>query len=67
MDWDQIESKWTAMARRIRADVQCGKIGDGVDLHRRAGSGEAAKTVVAKQISSPRAEITRERSLVSTR
>ncbi|MES2142964.1 MAG: hypothetical protein V4516_01075 [Pseudomonadota bacterium] len=22
MDWDQIESKWAAMARRVRADVQ---------------------------------------------
>ncbi len=24
MDWNQIETKWSAMARRIRADVQCG-------------------------------------------
>ncbi len=22
MDWDQIESKWAAMTRRVRADVQ---------------------------------------------
>ena len=24
MDWNQIETKWSAMARRIRADAPCG-------------------------------------------
>lgn len=25
MDWTQIETRWAVMARRIRADVKCGR------------------------------------------
>lgn len=72
MDWKQIESNWAVMARRIRADVHCGKIDDSVVLHRRAGKSETAESVVAQQvvaqqIAAVRPEIAQKRNPVSTR
>lgn len=67
MDWDQIETKWAAMARRIRADVHCEKTDGGVILQRRAGKVEAAKSVVTKEIAAASTENTRKRSPVSAR
>ena len=67
MDWYQIETKWAAMARRIRADAQCGKTDGGVVLQRRAREVEVANSVVAKQIAAASTENTQKRSPVSAR
>lgn len=34
MDWDQIESKWVAMTRRVRSDLPVGRV-DLVTMSRR--------------------------------
>jgi len=67
MDWKQIETNWAVMARRIRADVHCGKIDDGEVLHRRTGKCEAAEIVVAQQVVAVSIESTQKRNPASTR
>ena len=47
MDWNQIETKWSAMARRIRADAPCGHIQESTLSHDRVGQRTSAKEVVA--------------------
>ena len=49
MDWNQIEIKWAVMARRIRADVQCGKADDAISRAAHRARLRGAKRVVAKQ------------------
>ncbi len=67
MDWKQIETNWAVMARRIRADAQCGLTDDGVVLQRRTVKGEATKGVAAKQIAAMSTENAQKRNPVSTR
>ncbi len=67
MDWKQIETKWAEMARRIRADAQCGERIANVNSERLAGKSEATKNVVAKQISAVSVEIRQKHHTVSTR
>ncbi len=67
MDWDQIKTNWTEMARRIRADVHCGKIDDGAVLQRPAGKGDAAKSAGTTRLAAMSAEITRKRNRASPR
>lgn len=50
MDWEQIETKWGAMARRCRADVECGKVDDDAVGIRRVNQTEAVKNVAIKQV-----------------
>lgn len=66
MDWDQIETKWAVMARRIRADVQCGKLDDSMILRRRRAKDEVARRIVAKETVAASAEIAKKRNPVST-
>lgn len=67
MDWDQIEKKWAVMARRIRADVQCGKADDSVLTLRPLGKTEGSADVVAKHSVAASTAITQKREPVSTR
>ncbi len=67
MDWKQIETNWALMARRIRADAQCGVTDDGGVLQRRRVKGEATKGVAAKQITAMSTESAQKRDPVSTR
>lgn len=67
MDWDQIEIKWAVMARRIRADVQCGKADDSVLALRHLGKTEGSAGVVVKQSVAASTAITQKREPVSTR
>jgi hypothetical protein len=67
MDWKQIETNWAVMARRIRADAQCGKIDDGTILQHRKCKVEVAESIVAKQIAAVSTEFAQKRNPVSTR
>lgn len=67
MDWDQIEIKWAVMARRIRADVQCGKADDSVLALRHLGKTEGSAGVVVKQSVAASTVITQKREPVSIR
>ena len=49
MDWNQIETKWAVMARRIRADVQCGKTDEAVVLRRTVQADDAGGRVTLKE------------------
>lgn len=66
MDWKQIETKWGAMARRCRADVECGKVDDDVVVLRRVSKTEAAKNVAIKQVVSAGFEAPQKRDPEST-
>ena len=67
MDWKQIETNWALMARRIRADAQCGVTDDGVVLQRRRVKGEAPKGAAAKKITAMSTESAQKRDPVSPR
>jgi hypothetical protein len=67
MDWNQIETKWAVMARRIRADVRCGTTDDGTLVLRRVGKDESGARVVVTQTVSVTADITQKREPMSTR
>lgn len=67
MDWDQIESKWAVMARRIRADVRCGTTDDGVLVLRRVSKDQVSKKVVVTPGVSVTTDITQKREPMSTR
>ncbi|WP_223427176.1 hypothetical protein [Tateyamaria pelophila] len=64
MDWDQIEIKWAVMARRIRADVLCGKADDSVPALRHLGKTEGSAGVVVKQSVAASTAITQKREPV---
>lgn len=49
MDWNQIETKWAVMARRIRADVQCGKSDESLVLRRTVHADDASGRIIAKE------------------
>jgi hypothetical protein len=66
MDWKQIETNWAAMARRCRADVNCGKVDDDVVVLRRLNKTESSKIVGGKQIVTESIETPQERDPVST-
>ena len=40
MDWDQIQTNWLAMTRRVRSDLPADRPGDqaGIRIHRVAGA-----------------------------
>lgn len=67
MNWDQIEIKWAVMARRIRADVQCGKADDSVLALSHLDKTERSAGVVVKQSVAASTAITQKREPVSTR
>jgi hypothetical protein len=46
MDWDQIESKWAAMARRVRADIQY-DLRDAAGRGARRDKGVATRAVIS--------------------
>ena len=51
MDWDQIESKWAAMTRRVRADLPpCLADGKGASLRRSAKVAVKTTVVADRQI-----------------
>lgn len=66
MDWTQIETKWAVMARRIRADVKCGKIEESVVLRRLGGKEEVRRSIVAKEIIAGDAKVAQKRDPLST-
>lgn len=66
MDWKQIETKWAAMARRCRADVNCGKVDDDVVVLRRVNKTEVSKHVTVQQIATEGIEVPQERDPAST-
>lgn len=66
MDWKQIETKWAEMARRCRADVNCGKVDDDVVVPRRVNKTEAAKNVAFKQTATADIEAPQKCDPVST-
>ncbi len=66
MEWKQIETKWAAMARRIRADAQCGKVDDSVVILRRVSKAEVANNAAVSQISSTGSAVPQKRDPVST-
>ncbi len=45
MNWDQIENKWAAMTRRVRADLAVDRIGSLPKLSR-VGVGSPEKTAI---------------------
>ena len=49
MDWNQIETKWSAMARRIRADAPCGPTQEIALLPDKLGQRAIPKAIVANQ------------------
>lgn len=49
MNWEQIETKWAAMARRICADVPCGRTEDNILLQDRADARQAVINVISRQ------------------
>ncbi len=67
MDWNQIETKWAVMARRIRADVRCGKMDESILMLRRVGKDGANARVVVTQTVSVTANVTQKREPMSTR
>lgn len=46
MDWDQIESKWVAMTRRVRADLPFAQSDAKVKVLRRTIRGEGSAPIV---------------------
>lgn len=58
MNWEQIEAKWAVMARRVRADVPCGRTQDTILLQDRADAREAAIKVISRQGVSASIQIT---------
>jgi hypothetical protein len=53
MDWDQIESKWAAMTRRVRGDLSINKADAKGQSSRRAVRAEAKAVMGADQQTSP--------------
>ncbi len=66
MDWNQIETKWAVMARRIRADVKCGKTDETVIPRRRGRTDDAGRSIVVKEIVAGSAADVQKRDPVST-
>jgi hypothetical protein len=52
MDWDQIESKWAAMTRRVRCDLSINKVDATGKTQRRVTKADAKTSVGAdRQVS----------------
>lgn len=51
MDWDQIESKWVAMTRRVRGDVLTPNVDAIAKLPRRVSKVDAQTSLVADRSS----------------
>ncbi|MGV8951451.1 MAG: hypothetical protein ACOH2M_10145 [Cypionkella sp.] len=66
MNWEQIEAKWAVMARRVRADVPCGRKQDTTLLQDRADAREAAINVISRQGVSSSIEITQKSKTETT-
>ncbi len=66
MDWNQIETKWAVMARRIRADVQCGKTDESMIMRRRRAKDDVARKIVAKENAAASTEGAQKRNPAST-
>ncbi len=66
MEWKQIETKWAAMARRIRADAQCGIVDDSVVILRRVSKAEVARNAGVSQIAGTGNTAPQKRDPVST-
>jgi len=64
MDWNQIETKWAVMARRIRADVPCGKPDEGLVALRLGDKVDVPKRIVIKGAVAVNIKITQTRSPV---
>ncbi len=64
MDWTQIETKWAVMARRIRADVPCGKAEDNMVVRRLGGKDDMPKRIIIKGGVAVSVEITQTRNSV---
>ncbi|WP_309663738.1 hypothetical protein [Tabrizicola sp.] len=56
MDWDQIESKWAAMARRVRGDVSIIKVDATGKTPRRLAKADAAANIGADRPSGENAD-----------
>ena len=66
MNWEQIEAKWAVMARRVRADVPCGRTQDTILLQDRADAREAAIKVISRQGVSASIQITQKNKTETT-
>ena len=66
MNWEQIEAKWAVMARRVRADVPCGRTQDTILLQDRADAREAAINVISRQGVSASIQITQKTKTETT-
>ena len=66
MNWEQIEAKWAVMARRVRADVPCGRTQDTILLQDRADAREAAIKVISRQGVSANIQITQKSKTETT-
>lgn len=66
MDWKQIETKWAEMARRIRADVDCGMPDGSAALRRRSDKHEIVERTRADQIVVVATEVPQDRDPAST-
>lgn len=64
MDWNQIETKWAVMARRIRADVPMERTQDRIAARRLSGN-EDMRASMANEAVVGKIEITRKRNPVS--
>lgn len=49
MDWEQIETKWFAMARRVRADCRLARVDGSASAPDRPGPVSNAATVITEQ------------------
>lgn len=65
MDWNQIETKWAVMARRIRADVQCGKSDEAVVLRRSAHADDAAGRIIVTETTTLTIDVNQSRDPVA--
>jgi hypothetical protein len=63
MEWKQIEAKWAAMARRIRADAQCRDLKGPV---RHTGMSEATSAAATQQVAGANTTGTKKLTSVST-
>ncbi|MES2913541.1 MAG: hypothetical protein V4753_00365 [Pseudomonadota bacterium] len=61
MNWDQIETKWAAMTRRVRADWPIERPDPSSKASRGPARGEVSQGVLA-DLTSGRAEITRQKT-----
>lgn len=66
MNWEQIEAKWAVMARRVRADVPCGRTQDTILLQDRTDVREAAIGGISRHDVAASIEITQNNKTETT-